>query len=42
MCYVYSHTYIHVTAINEQRGHEFEREKGGGIWETLKEGKGRG
>lgn len=33
--YVYTYAYLHVTAINEHRGHEFEREKAwlyGRVW----------
>ena len=37
--YVYMHTYmyIHVTTINEKRGHEFQREQKGDVWEERQE-----
>ena len=36
-------TYFYLTTVNgQQRGHEFEREQGGNIWEGLKGRKERG
>lgn len=33
------HTHTYITTISEKRGHEFEKDQGGGIWEDLEGGK---